>query len=60
MLTLSSPAELDDRWTELQRELPGLPAVLREPQRDALYNVLRGEHVLLNVTTGKVGCRFLK
>jgi hypothetical protein len=56
MLNLSSPAELDARWAALQRELPGLPAVLREPQRDTLYNVLRGEHVLLNVTTGEVRC----
>jgi hypothetical protein len=54
MLPLSSPAELEARWATLRLELPGLPPVLREPQRDALFYILRGEHVLLNVTTGEV------
>ena len=54
MLSLTDSAAVDELWQGLVEQKPNLPEVLRTPQRDALYHLLSGRHVLLNVATG--GC----
>lgn len=52
MLSLSSPAEVVSKWAALRRNYPALPADLKDHQRDALFNILNGNNVILNVPTG--------
>jgi hypothetical protein len=47
-----SPAEVSSQWAALRRTRPALPAALRDHQRDSLFNILQGKHVILNVPTG--------
>ena len=39
-------------WGDLHKQNPSLPQTLREPQIDALYWLLKGQHVMLCVGTG--------
>ena len=52
MLRLEEPCDLDDRWAQMVTQNPLLPPTLRVPQRDALYYLLQGRHVILNINTG--------
>ena len=51
-LQMLSKFEVDDRWAGLDRTDNSLPVSLKPAQRDTLFYILQGKHVLLNVPTG--------
>ena len=51
-LQMFSKFEVDDRWAGLDRSNNSLPVNLKTAQRDTLFYLLNGKHVLLNVPTG--------
>ena len=49
---VESPSDLVNAWDNLRNTHPGLPSQLRLPQRDALFWLMQGKSVLLNIGTG--------
>ena len=54
MVGFVSTQEVETAWTLLDRSENSLPASLRPPQLDALFYILQGYHVLLNISTGQL------
>ena len=53
MAGFSQPSDVEAKWAELDRGSGSLPDTLRPHQRDTIFNILNGKHVLLCVSTGK-------
>ena len=54
MPSILSKDDVTRSWEALQAINSGLPRVLRDPQRDAIFWLAQGKHVVLCVGTGEI------
>ena len=54
MPAIHSKTDVTRSWEALHAINSGLPRVLRDPQRDAIFWLAQGKHVVLCVGTGEI------